>query len=449
MDSSQALTLVQQILHPKRLNSAQEVVVSGSWAGKRYQEMATDSGYDFDYLKEVGSQLWSVLSQAIGRTVTKKSLRIVLTEVAPERLLERSQQRFSAPSRLDLAQFPSEAIPLESGFYVERPPIETLACQAILRPGGFIRMKAPRQTGKTSLIVRVSASATQQGMRPVSIDLRTAERNTLKDLNQFLQWLCVNVARQIGVPHQLEPYWDEASGSKMSCHIYFQEHLLKASEQPLLLILDELNQIFEYPEVAQDFLPLLRSWHDEAARNLIWQRLRLVMAYSTEIYIPLNLNQSPFNVGLSIDLPFFTMEQTRMLAERYQLELADDFIPTVYDLIAGHPYLTQLLFHRIAQSYTQSATQSEAIWPDILANAATPIGIYRDHLKSHLVMLQQAPELSATIERLLKQEEPVSIDTVIAHKLESVGLIRWVNPMSVVISCRLYRDYLTNYRSMS
>jgi hypothetical protein len=441
MDSSQALKLVQQILHPKRLNSAQEVVIIGSWAGKRYQEIAVDSGYDFDYLKEVGSQLWSVLSQAVGRTITKKNLRLVLAEITPGQLLDRTQNRFSSQLRLDLLQFPSEAISLESGFYIERPPIETLAYQALAQPGGFVRMKAPRQMGKTSLIVRILANAKQQGMRQATIDLQAVERSTLKDLNQFLQWLCLNVARQLGLPHNLEDYWDEASGSKMSCHVYFQEHLLKAAEQPLLLVLDEMHQIFEHPEVAQDVLPLLRSWHDEAARNPVWQRLRLVMAHSTETYIPLKLDQSPFNVGLSIDLPCLTLEQTRMLAERYGLVISDDFIPTVYDLIAGHPYLTQLLFYRVAQS--------PASWPDLLANAATPIGLYRDHLKSHLVMLQREPALKAAIQQILTQKTPVSIDTVIAHKLESVGLIRWIDPMSVVISCQLYRDYLTNYLSSS
>jgi hypothetical protein len=441
MDSSQVLKLVRQILHPKRLNSAQEVVIIGSWAGKRYQEIAADSGYDFDYLKEVGSQLWSMLSQAIGRTVTKKNLRLILTELTPEQLLDRTQERFLTASRLDLSQFPSEAIPLNSGFYIERPPIETLASQAISRPGGFVRIKAPRQMGKTSLIVRLLAIATQQEMRQATIDLQTAERNTLKDLNQFLQWLCANVARQLGLPHNLAQYWDEASGSKMSCHVYFQEYLLKNLEQPLLIVIDELNQIFEYPEVAQDFLPLLRSWHDEAARNSTWQGFRLVVAYSTEIYIPLNLNQSPFNVGLPIELPFLTLAQTQILAERYGLVLSDNFIPTVYDLIAGHPHLTQQLFYHIAQS--------SASWPQLLANAATPIGIYRDHLKSHLVMLQQAPSLKAAIQHLLQEEIPVSVDTVLAHKLESVGLIRWVDPMSVVISCKLYRDYLTNHLSSS
>ncbi len=46
------------------------------------------------------------------------------------------------------------------------------------------------------------------------------------------------------------------------------------------MALDEVNQIFEHPQVAKDILPMLRSWYEEAKRLPIWQKLRLIILKS-------------------------------------------------------------------------------------------------------------------------------------------------------------------------
>jgi hypothetical protein len=38
---------------------------------------------------------------------------------------------------------------------VERPPVEANCYQEIVKPGALIRVKAPRQMGKTSLMQRI------------------------------------------------------------------------------------------------------------------------------------------------------------------------------------------------------------------------------------------------------------------------------------------------------
>jgi hypothetical protein len=99
--------------------------------------------------------------------------------------------------------------------------------------------------------------------------------------------------------------------------------LLDQLESPLVLVLNEVNLIFEYPKIAQEFLPLLRLWHQEAKQDEIWQKFRLIVVHSTEVYINLNLNQSPFNVGIPIKLPEFSLEQVQDLAFRHNLNWTD------------------------------------------------------------------------------------------------------------------------------
>jgi len=133
------------------------------------------------------------------------------------------------------------------------------------------------------------------------------------------------------------------------------------------LALDNLDRIFEYPDIARDFLPLLRCWHEEANNLEIWQNLRLAIANSTEIYIQLDANQSPFNVGRGIKLPGFSLEQLENLASSYGLPKNDDnqrFILDLIALVAGHPYLSRLAL--------EARVRGEK---NILPNAATQGGI--------------------------------------------------------------------------
>jgi len=89
------------------------------------------------------------------------------------------------------------------------------------------------------------------------------------------------------------------SVAKSAVLFYFRSHLLEQINSPIVLALDEVNQIFEQPQVAKRFfLPMLRSWYEEARKLPIWQKLHLIVVHSTEI-VHLQLNQSPFNVGFT------------------------------------------------------------------------------------------------------------------------------------------------------
>ncbi|KAF3888019.1 MULTISPECIES: NB-ARC domain-containing protein [Nostocales] len=78
MNIEEALILLDNLLKPKSLNSIQEMVFRHAWEGMGYQEMARHCGYDANYLKDVGSKLWKLLSQTLEQEVTKSNFRAVL-----------------------------------------------------------------------------------------------------------------------------------------------------------------------------------------------------------------------------------------------------------------------------------------------------------------------------------------------------------------------------------
>jgi diguanylate cyclase (GGDEF)-like protein len=333
-----------------------------------------------------------------------------------------------------LLEFPLGPVPLNSPFYVKRPPIEAIACEEIRQPGSVIRIKAPKYTGKSSLLLRIIDFARSQGYQIVNIDFRQADTSIFTSIEKFLRWFCANVTRQLNLEFLLDDYWDEEIGSKVSSTIYFQGYLLEQIEVPLVLTLREVNVLFEYPQIAQDFFPLLRSWHDEAKQDEILQKLRLIVVHNTEVYIPLNIHQSPFNIGLPIKLPDFTLEQVEYLAQIHGLNWTNNGeAEKLMAMVGGHPYLVRLALYHLVNNPENSLEQ-------LLEDAPKITGIYHSYLREHLETLQNARELCQALDKVINSQESVEIDHLRAYKLESMGLVK-SNGNQCTLSCELYRRY--------
>ncbi|NET08832.1 MAG: molecular chaperone Tir [Symploca sp. SIO2B6] len=331
---------------------------------------------------------------------------------------------------------PLGLVRLASTFYVEREPCESECYSAIQQPGALIRIKAPRQMGKTSLMARILEHARKQGCRAVPLSFQHADRNTFDDLGTFLRWFCMKVAHKLRLPHRLDEFWVDTFGSKDNCSYYFTDYLLPEIREPLVLGLDEVDCVFQYPEIADDFFGLLRAWYEEASYGSddseLWEKLRLVVVHSTEVYIPLDVNQSPFNVGLPIELRELTPTQVSDLAYRHNLDWTGEQVKTLMTLVGGHPYLIRLALYYIAK---QQITLDE-----LCEMAPTESGIYDDHLRRHFWHLNQHPELAVAYHAVLKSDHPVELDSEQAFKLHSLGLVHFKRN-GVVPSFDLYRQY--------
>lgn len=449
MDSNKILEAVEQFSLPRRLSSIEQFVLNQSWLGQSYKEMAQKSGYGSEYIKEIGSQLWQDLSDALGEKVTKKNLHLVLNQYRQDRTVKHQKsEQLEFPPVAEInneptvvidteISFPSGPVALNSPLYINRPLIEELAFSEISQPGCLIRIKAPRKMGKSSLLNRMIADAKDRGYKTVYVNFQETDETVFTKLDKFLRWLCANISRQLNLIPRLDDYWDEDMGSKVSCKIYFEAYLHKQIDTPILLALDEVNRVFEHPNIAQDFLPMLRFWHEQAKQNRNWEKMRFVVCHTTEVYVPLKLNQSPFNVGLSITLPQFTLEQVEDLAQRYGLDwLTSNWgvqaLATLKAMVGGHPYLVNLALYYLRRT--------EIALSELLQKATTPSGIYSEHLRSHLAILTEQPQLASAMRQVVTAEESVLLEAITAYRLESMGLIQ-LDGNHATPSCELYRLY--------
>lgn len=286
--------------------------------------------------------------------------------------------------------------------------------------------------GKTSLMQRVLHQAQQQGHCAVYLNLQLVDSEFLNNIDSFLQWFCASVANELSVDDRLGELWRGVLGSKNKCTNYFQRYLLPALNEALTLGLDEVDQVFQHLEVAQDFFGLLRFWHEKSKNDATWQRFRLVIAHSREVYIPLNINQSPFNVGLPIELPELDQAQVSDLVARHGLGWSSSEVAQLMSMVDGHPYLVRRALYEIVQD--------NLTLERFLTIAPTEEGIYSDHLRRHLENLHNDPQLEAAMQQVVLATGAVRIESSLGFKLHSMGLVKR-RGNDVLPLCNLYQIY--------
>ena len=409
----------------KHLTDVEIAVLQGSWEGQTYEQIGLEYGYSGEYLnKHVGNKLWRKLSEILGEKVTKKNFKAAL---------ERGLTPSSVSVSVTELPFPEGAVAPLSPLYIERDNIESVCYATVVKPGSLIRIKAPNLMGKTSLMMRILVHAQSQNYQTVYLNLSSVNKSVIQNLDKFLRWLCVQVGRQLKLENQLEDYWDtDIWGSNDNCTIYFEEYLLPQINCPLVLGLDNIDRLFPYSEVIEDFLAMLRSWHEKGKIAQLWEQLRLVVVHSTEVYIPLDINQSPFNVGVPVELPEFDQHQVYALASIHGLNWDDTDVGKLMGMVCAHPYLVRLAVYEIASG--------KVTLEKLVQDAPTEAGIYSNHLRRHLEALQQVPDLAKAMKQVVTSTEPVELDSLHIYKLHSMGLVQRKGNQ-VVPQCNLYREY--------
>ncbi|MDZ7967802.1 MAG: AAA-like domain-containing protein [Nostoc sp. DedSLP03] len=151
-----------------------------------------------------------------------------------------------------------------------------------------------------------------------------------------------------------------------------------------------------------------------------------------EGYVSLNVNQSPFNVGLPIEIGEFNVTQIKELVQRHKLNWSDTEVGQLKEMIDGHPYLLRTALYQIA---TGNLTLKQ-----LLKVAPTDEGLFRGFLHPYLSLLEEDKLLKAAMKKVIESDIPVQLDYTQSFKLRSLGLIKF-KENKVQCLCNLYRLY--------
>jgi hypothetical protein len=377
-------------------------------------------------------RLINELTQAIsggGLSITQPQTKADLIKTSEPSPLPRPFPS-AQPVRLEMPEGTMEA---ESKFYVERSS-DSIALDTIKLQGVTITIKAPRQMGKSSLLIRTMNAAVNAGKSVAFLDFQLFDKADLSNAEIFFRQFSTWLTDELEMAHRVDEYWNNPLGNSQRCTRYMSRYLLKEFGKPLVLAMDEVERLFD-TDFRSDFFGMLRSWHNQRATTPIWKQLDLALVTSTEPYQLIdNLNQSPFNVGQVIELEDFTPAQVADLNRRHGSPLNPREEQQLIRLLNGHPYLVRLALYLIASHRLSTA--------ELFANATSDNGPFGHHLRNHLFRLHGKQELIRGMFQVIHQN--ICEDERVFFRLRGAGLVRREG-RTVIPRCQLYTDFFKEH----
>jgi hypothetical protein len=362
---------------------------------------------------------------------------VVLSEdgqpVANDEAVHRPLPEFD-PRFLEQLEAPGGAVKLRDKFYIRRQADSRLE-REVAKSGTTSTIRAARQTGKSSLLVRGAHHARQRGAQIVRLDLQQVDGDRLASPDLFLRDLAELIVRKLHLDvEQVETMWTGVLGSQDKLTYLLEDYVLpetrRASAGGMVLALDEVDRLLQ-THYYQDFFGLLRSWHNNRAFDELWDQFNLVMVISTEPYLLIpDMTQSPFNVGLRVYLEDFAETQVRDLNQRYGSPVEDGDISQLMDLLSGHPYLTRMALYTLATK--------QLSWGDLARIAPTDQGPFSDHLRRLHWLLRDEPDLCDALKQIVRHEN--NVDPISFFRLLRAGLVKGSGEVCKC-RCDLYRIY--------
>jgi hypothetical protein len=391
-----------------------------------------------EYISEIPCLVVHDLDTENLRSLTGEMDRVFAGQTYGEVLHEKTQQVNAilrpTPSinPFDFATIdnPKGTMSTESRFYIERPQDARMLRHVALKQT-LINIKAPRQMGKSSMLVRGVERARQSGKRIVYLDFQQLDTEHLHDSRMFYITFCDWIAGNLDFELRAEAFWKSVGSNNIRCTRFISEVLNKLN-QPLLLAIDEVDRLLASP-FKSDFFGLLRSWHIDR-QNEVMSLLSMMLVISTEPILLIDDIASPFNVGENLDLDDFVPDQVAELNMRHGYPFDDSQLAYLMTLVGGHPYLLRQAMYKVSTG--------ELAADKFLTTAHLDDGPYSDHLLHHLFRLNRSSDLKHAMWQVIR--EHVSPSDEMTYRLKSAGLIR-EKGRSIIPRYGIYADYFSEH----
>lgn len=306
--------------------------------------------------------------------------------------------------------------------------------RSLVRKASVVLIKGARQIGKTSLIASGLRDARTFGYRTVYTDFQKLNQTELSSLDSFYRSLAESISEELNLDLDVEEEWKPKKAPNQNFERIVRRHILRHLGTHLVWAMDEVDRVFSFPFSAE-FFSLVRAWHNARAISVDspWEHLTMAIAYSTEAHLFItDQNQSPFNIGISLELKDFTLDQVDKLNEKHGAPLLDwKQVTKFHELLGGQPYLTRRGLYELAEHGTNLDT--------LVERAASDGGPFGDHLRRLLVNLARNPDLADAVRLMLQKQRGLSESQL--YRLRRAGIALGSSPESARLRCRVYEDY--------
>ena len=240
------------------------------------------------------------------------------------------------------------AVQAARGIYVERHADALLLHYC--RSSVSAHILAPRQVGKTSLMVHAADVLRKEGISTVAVHL--AELGLASTEERWYHGIIRSVAEQLFLTTDIELWWD-AHGSLRAADravSFLTDVVLPQIPSRIVIFFDELEVSLGLP-FRQEFFDTLRELHARGAGPQL-DRLNFVLlgAGRPSDFVG-DVEVSVFQASEAIELADYTTEEAAPLARGLPVSpgTAQDVLRTVMALTGGHPYLTLRTFQSLQE----------------------------------------------------------------------------------------------------
>lgn len=355
---------------------------------------------------------------------------------APKPSPSKRVKHIGPPFHLDPRDFiipiPGGMVKRDSFAYIVRDA-DWEVLHAVRQPRALVTLRGSRQTGKTSLMMSLYTALhhEESGLRTVFIDLQAFSYKDFQSLSTIWRAIAIHIADQLQFDDWDVTSWQLERSYDRQFTRFLDDVVFHENETPLLICLDEVDRIFDSP-IRSEFFPPIRAFYNRGELDLSWRKVRWLLGTSSEpSFFIADLSQSPFNIGLRVELNPFTRREVMELSDRFGLALDDEMLERIMHYIGGHPYLVHLLLYKI--------TRNPISFDSLFDVQTAGDGVFRDHLHRYLMQFLQDKALAAAMANISSGHGCTDLRMI--DRLEAAGLVRRDETHTVVPSCSLYADF--------
>lgn len=285
---------------------------------------------------------------------------------------------------------------------------------------------APRQTGKSSLMVHSISLLRKRNISPAIVDLQMLGSHRKSE--DWFGDVIYQIERTLKISVNTQEWWkiNKGLGPTTRFMAFLEDVILKECDGNVVIFFDEIDSVLRLP-FSDDFFTTIRSIYNRAADKPELRRLNFVLlGVATPSSFIKDRVRTPFNIGVSIELEDFDEKDVDPFKK--VLGSDDDLVKRIFHWTGGQPFLVQKIASLVYSSPLKNrtwATVDEIVKTNFLEQKIekdTHLAFIQDYL------LDKSPEVRQTLKLYQKilEGDIVRADdhSMGQNRLKLAGLIK-------------------------